>query len=55
MRRRRVYKYHPNKMIIIILLFSVLFIGMGYSLFSTSLDIFGNITVKKHSNYLRTR
>ena len=25
---------------------------MGYSLFSTSLDIFGNITVKKHSNYL---
>ena len=52
MRRRRVYKYHPNKMIIILLLFFVLFIGMGYSLFSTSLDIFGNITVKKHSNYL---
>lgn len=52
MAKHKVYKTNPLRKYIILSLFIFLFIGLGYSILSTSLGVSGNVDVWKHDQTL---
>ena len=52
MAKHKVYKTNPIRKYIILSLFIFLFIGLGYSILSTSLGVSGNVDVWKHDQTL---
>ena len=52
MAKHKVYKTNPLRKYIIISLFAFLFIGIGYSILSTSLSLSGNLNVSKYDQTL---
>ena len=50
MKKRKVYKVHPYRKYIFFVLLFFFFVGVGYSLLNTDLNIFGSLTLKGHCN-----
>ena len=48
MSKRRVYKTNPYRKYALIVLLFFFFLGIGFSLFNTDLNIFGSLTLKGH-------
>ena len=49
MRKRKIYKYNPNRKYILLFLFFLLFLGIGYSVLSSDLIITGDVRVKSYT------
>ena len=48
MKKRKVFKIHPYRKYALIVLLFFFFLGVGYSLLNTDLNIFGSLTLKGH-------